>query len=149
MTPGSGRCHHIARVSIFLAIMTLVVEMLGCDAGTIHTLTITSTEGGSVTVPGEGTFTYSSCPECCLLDLVAEPDEGYCFVEWTSDRNRPYDVFAATTPICVAYDTSITAWFGHECTPMVAVGGKHTVGLNDIGKVFAVGKSIEGSGSRF
>ena len=44
------------RASIFLVTVALVVGMAGCVV--VLRLTIDSTEGGSVTVPGEGTFTY-------------------------------------------------------------------------------------------
>jgi hypothetical protein len=37
-------------------------------------LTISSTAGGSVTEPGEGTFTYDGGT---TVELVAQPDEGY------------------------------------------------------------------------
>ena len=71
-------------------------------------LTIDSTEGGSVTTPGEGVFTYD---EGTVVDLVAEADEGYRFVEWTGDVEEIVDVYAATTTITMNGDYSITANF--------------------------------------
>jgi hypothetical protein len=67
-----------------------------------------STEGGSVTEPGEGMFTYD---EGTIVDLVAEVEEGYRFVEWTGDVSTIADVYAATTNITMSGDYSITANF--------------------------------------
>jgi len=73
-----------------------------------YDLTISSTEGGSVTEPGEEVFTYG---EGALVDLVAEAEEGYRFVEWTGDVSTIADVYAATTTITMNGDYSITAEF--------------------------------------
>jgi len=73
-----------------------------------YDLTISSTEGGSVTTPGEGVFTYD---EGTIVDLVATPEEGYWFVEWTGDVGTVADVHAATTTITMNGDYSITANF--------------------------------------
>ena len=42
-----------------------------------YNLTIHSSAGGSVTTPGEGTYVYDAG---AVVDLVAEPDEGYRFI---------------------------------------------------------------------
>ena len=47
-----------------------------------YTLTITSTSGGSVTMPSTGTLI---CREGKVVCLKAEPDTGYDFVNWTGD----------------------------------------------------------------
>ena len=73
-----------------------------------HDLTSSSTEGGSVTEPGEDTFTYD---EGTVVDLVAEAEEGYRFVNWTGDVGTIADVYAATTTITMNGDYSITANF--------------------------------------
>jgi hypothetical protein len=73
-----------------------------------YDLTITSTAGGSVTTPGERTFTYDGGT---VLDLVAEAEEGYHFVNWTGDVDTIADVSAATTTITMQGDYSITANF--------------------------------------
>jgi C1A family cysteine protease len=72
-------------------------------------LSVNSTEGGSVTSPGEGTFTYD---EGTSVDLEAEPEEGYRFVNWIGDVGTVADVNAASTTITVNDDYSITATFG-------------------------------------
>jgi uncharacterized repeat protein (TIGR02543 family) len=74
----------------------------------VYNLTISSTEGGAVTNPGEGTFTYDGET---VLDLVADADEGYRFDEWTGDVDNIADVNAATATITMNGDYSITANF--------------------------------------
>jgi len=72
------------------------------------TLTVSSTDGGSVTAPGEATFTYD---EGTVVDLKAEPEEGYSFVKWIGDVDDVADVTAASTTITMNDDYSITATF--------------------------------------
>ena len=77
---------------------------------TEYVLTISSTEGGSVTTPGEGRYPY--CEEQGdKVKLVATPDPGYLFDKWTGDVGTIADVNAATTTIRVNGDYSITANF--------------------------------------
>jgi len=76
-----------------------------------HSLTISSTEGGSVTKPGEGTSINAAST---VIDLVAEPGEGYRFVEWTGDVSAIADVYAAATNITMNDSYSITANFELE-----------------------------------
>jgi uncharacterized repeat protein (TIGR02543 family) len=73
-----------------------------------YNLTISSTEGGSVTTPGEGTFNYD---EVTGVNLVAKAQEGYQFVNWTGDVGTIANVNTATTTITVNDDYSITANF--------------------------------------
>jgi len=73
-----------------------------------YDLTISSTAGGSVIVPREGTFTYVEGTE---VNLVAEADEGYRFINWTGDVDTIADVEDATTTITMNGDYSITAHF--------------------------------------
>jgi len=71
-------------------------------------LTVGSTDGGSVTEPGEGVFIREVGT---VLDLVAEPEEGYQFVKWTGDVSAIGDVYAASTDITMDRSYSITAEF--------------------------------------
>ncbi len=73
-----------------------------------YNLTADSTNGGSVTDPGEGAFTYD-CGD--VVDLIAEAEEGYQFVEWTGNVSTIADVEAAATNITMNGDYSITAEF--------------------------------------
>jgi uncharacterized repeat protein (TIGR02543 family) len=142
------RHHHVAMVRILLIMLimaALIAGMVGCGGGggvvVEYDLTITSTDGGSVTIPGEGTFTYD---EQTVVNLAAEPEEGYRFVEWTGDAGRIDNVDAAITIINMEGNYSITANFGPEYIPMVAAGGYHTVGLKHNGRVVAMGDNDYG-----
>ena len=73
-----------------------------------YTLSISSTAGGSVTVPGEGT---RICDAGTVVNLVATPDEGYGFVAWTGDVGTIANVNAASTTIAMNGHYSTTAWF--------------------------------------
>jgi hypothetical protein len=74
-----------------------------------YDLVINSTDGGEVTFPGEGIFTY----DCdTVVDLVATPDAYYSFVEWTGDIGTVADITAAETTITMNDNYSITANFG-------------------------------------
>jgi hypothetical protein len=99
----------VARVSIFLITVFLLAGMVGCDVNReSYTLTITSTPGGSVVEPGEGTFTYYAGTE---VDLVAEADEGYRFLNWNGVLIHVANRKAATTTIVMDNDYSISANF--------------------------------------
>jgi hypothetical protein len=74
----------------------------------IYELSISSTEGVSVIEPGEGVFSYD---EGTVVDLVAEAEEEYRFVEWTGDVGTIADVYAAETTITMNGDYSISANF--------------------------------------
>jgi hypothetical protein len=71
-------------------------------------LTISSTEGGSVTTPGEGTYVYIANT---TVPLVAQPDEGYQFLRWTGAVSTIADIYAASTSIAMNASYSITACF--------------------------------------
>jgi hypothetical protein len=95
------------KVFIFLLAAALIVTMAGC-ATTQGSLTVSSTEGGEVDMPGEGTFSYDTGT---VVDLVAVPEEGYYFVNWSGDVGAVVDVFAATTTVTMNSDYSIIANF--------------------------------------
>ena len=103
----------MARVGIFLITVALIAGMIGC-VSVKYDLTISSTAGGSVTTPGEGTFTYDADT---VVDLVAEVEGGYQFVNWIGDVCTIADVNDATTIIIMQGDYSITANF--EETPLL------------------------------
>jgi len=77
------------------------------DTG-LYSLTVSGTSGGSVTEPGQGTFLYQGGN---VVDLIAQPDEGYEFVKWTGDVDSIADVNAARTTITINRSCSITANF--------------------------------------
>jgi hypothetical protein len=101
-------------------VLALSIGLIGCGGGVgqqeeeeepeipEYNLTISSTEGGSVTSPGEGIFTYDEGTD---VNLVAKADEGYLFVNWTGDVNTIADVDSASPIITMNGGYSITANF--------------------------------------
>jgi hypothetical protein len=108
---GSGKRHHLAWVGILLIVAALVVGFTACDGADTYQLTISSTSGGNVTTPGEGTFTYDAG---ALVQLVATPDDGYQFRSWTGDIEHIADPNAASTTISMNRNCSIVANFETE-----------------------------------
>lgn len=105
------------RIGSFLIVAALIAAMAGCsyispsgggDYGESYTLTILSTAGGSVTTPGEGNFTYA---EGEVVNLLAEPEEGYHFVNWTGNVSTLANVNSALTAITTDDSYSIRANF--------------------------------------
>ena len=73
-----------------------------------YTLTLNSTAGGSVTTPGEGTYTYDAGT---VVSISATPASDYNFVNWTGDVGTVADVNAASTTITMNGNYTITANF--------------------------------------
>jgi Divergent InlB B-repeat domain len=73
-----------------------------------HRLSVSSTEGGSVTTPGEGFFVYANST---VVSLIAQPDTGYQFLKWTGNVSTIADVYAVSTNITMNDSYSITANF--------------------------------------
>ena len=133
-------------VLILIGVLPLVaVSVMLHYAAPQYELIIDSTGGGSVTTPGEGPYTYD---KGAIVSLLATPDAGYQFVNWSGDVDTVADIGAATTTIVMGGDNSITAnfdeWTPLNNTPMVAAGTWHTVGLNSDGTVVAVGRNDDG-----
>jgi hypothetical protein len=76
-----------------------------------YNLTISSTAGGSVTIPGEGVFPYYAGTQ---VHLLAEAEAGYGFVNWTANATVTFaDASAANTTFTMpAQAVTITAHFG-------------------------------------
>ena len=75
---------------------------------TQYNLSISSTAGGSVTSPGEGTFTYI---DGAVISLLATATEGYEFAHWTGDVATVADAGAAETTVTIDSDYAIVAVF--------------------------------------
>lgn len=73
-----------------------------------YILTIDSTEGGHVTSPGEGTFKYDVGT---VVNLVAEAEEGYKFLNWIGDIEMVANVTIASTTITLSGNCMVTAHF--------------------------------------
>jgi hypothetical protein len=107
----ASRKHHcVTGVGTLLVAVALVAGMAGCNTepSSQHDLSVFSTEGGSVTAPGEDTFAYN---HTTVVNLVAEADLGYQFVRWTGDVGTVKDVNAVATNITMNATYSITAIF--------------------------------------
>ena len=76
-----------------------------------YQLTINSTNGGSVTNPGEGDFIYNYGS---TIDLEARPIKGHHFVEWNGDNQTIADTKNNITTITIPDDSTITAQFARN-----------------------------------
>jgi uncharacterized repeat protein (TIGR02543 family) len=101
-------------ISISLAaLLALSVGLIGCVGEEVpetmeYNLTISSTEGGEIVTPGQGTFIYD---EGTVVPLVVFPHTGYRFVNWTGDADTVADVNSASTTITMNDNYSIMANF--------------------------------------
>ena len=105
------------RIGSFLIVAALIAVMAGCsvigisgggDYGESYTLTVISTAGGSVATPGEVIFT---CAEGEVVNLMAEPEAGYQFANWTGNVGTIANVNSALTTITASASYSIRANF--------------------------------------
>lgn len=112
------------RIGSLLIVLALIVAMAGCTVvspsggpiGEYCTLSIISTAGGSVTTPGEGTFTYAAG---AVVNLLAEPENGYQFTSWSGCVGTMTNVTAASTTITASASYSIRANFsGNASSPL-------------------------------
>jgi hypothetical protein len=81
---------------------------IACNPATTYTLITTSTDGGNVTTPGESTYT---CNASQVVNLVATPDSGYRFVNWTGGGTDIANATAATTTITMNAGHTVIAHF--------------------------------------
>ena len=127
------RHRYVARVGIFLITVALIVGMVGCGPFLLqYNLTISSTEGGEVTTPGEGPFTYFAGT---VVGLVAEAEEGYYFVNWAGD--------IATTS-CQCRSTTITMRGDYEITANFAPETSENLEIRDWYDLDAIGDNLDG-----
>ncbi len=104
-----NRFRYVRAAGIMLMVMVLAVAGAACDDD--YTLIVSSTEGGSVTTPAEGSSTYEAGT---VVDLVAAPDEGQSFIEWTGDTETIASASSASTTIVMNGNYSIIAVFTEE-----------------------------------
>ena len=76
-----------------------------------YDLSVSSTAGGSVTVPGEGSFTYR---EGTVVTLQATPNEGYAFQAWTGDTGGIADLTSTSATVTMDSSHSIVANFKRQ-----------------------------------
>jgi hypothetical protein len=81
------------------------------STGPQQTLSISSTEGGSVTTPGEGSFPYAQGTNATI---IATADSSYHFVNWTGsavDAGKVADPNAASTTVLMDANYAVVANF--------------------------------------
>jgi hypothetical protein len=111
-----GDSVNITVAFISLAVMlALGVGAIGCATEYVpeigeYSLVVSTSEGGDVTTPGGGTFTYYAGE---VVSLVAVADDGYCFANWAGDVSAVADTNAAATTITMNDNYFVTANF-HE-----------------------------------
>jgi uncharacterized repeat protein (TIGR02543 family) len=123
----TGDVDTIANVNAASTTITMNEDYsIAANFAAIYDLTISSTAGGSVTTPGEGTFIYDTGT---VVSLVANPLSGYYFVNWTGDVSTVANINTASTTITMNGDYSITATFVvvYDLTISSTVGGSVTL----------------------
>jgi len=84
---------------------------------TQYELTISSTNGGAVAIPGEGVFTHYAGVQ---VQLLAEPEAGYRFVGWTAPAGIFSDETAQGTNFTMpSQSVTVTASFEEVPLPTV------------------------------
>lgn len=121
----TGDTHNFASTS---ASSTSITATYGKDwivANFKWELSASSTLGGSVESPGEGTYYY---PDEKMVDIIASPDWGYVFDSWTGDTGTIADISTGSTTITMNDNYGITANFteGNELTTGSSEGGSVT-----------------------
>jgi hypothetical protein len=86
---------------------TIVAHFSGI---TSFTLKIDGADHGSVTLPGEDTFTY---PVGAVVQLLAVADTGYSFEKWEGDKSTIANEHAADTTITMNGNYKIHPRFRH------------------------------------
>ena len=121
LVPSFRRHQYIKRLGIFLISAGLIAGIPSCAVETDpapdpaptpapleYHLDISSTAGGEVITPGEGTFIYEEGTE---VIITAAPASGYLFDRWTGDAATVLHVSLASTSITIKGEYSITARF--------------------------------------
>jgi len=94
---------------IALVLCTGLGAKVSCTApATEWRLTVKSTEGGSVTTPGEGMFWYGDGE---VVVLAAVPEPGYQFVKWTGKVYAISSPWMPVTKITMDLDYTLIANF--------------------------------------
>ena len=107
-------------------------------------LTISSTPGGSVTMPYEGRHIYNAET---VVDIIAEADEYYEFDKWTGDVTTIGNVTAPSTNITMEGNYKITANFklkdGHcSLTVSSTFGGEVTTPAEEV-SIHAINTTVD------
>lgn len=93
------------------------LSLTGFDTGIMRTLTVSSSDGGSVTAPGEGVFTYG---QGAIVPVSAAAVPSWRFVQWTGtavNAGKVADPFSAATTVTLDADYTLQADFEYDLTP--------------------------------
>jgi hypothetical protein len=108
---GGKMKHKLISIALITILLFMVLgNSIGCTTTTptTYTLTMSSTAGGNIT-PAIGTYTYNASQ---LVNLVATPDSGYRFVNWTATAGTFGSATAATTTYTMpSQNATVTAHF--------------------------------------
>ncbi len=96
-------------------------------SGTVatRTLTASSTAGGDVTTPGEGAYGYG---HGSAADIVATPDTGYHFINWTGTAvaaGKVANPESASTTVTMDADYTTVANFAIDTFTLTYAAGTH------------------------
>jgi cell division septation protein DedD len=92
------------------------------------TMNLSSTDGGNVSTPGEGTFGPYNCGQ--VVPIEAAPDSGYFFLYWTSNTSTIADINNPNTSVTMYGNYSIQANFTdvmYNLSTASTAGGNVTV----------------------
>jgi len=125
----SGDTETIGNPNAWLTTIEMVDdhEITANFAEETYELDISSLEGGQITSPGEGTFDYTYGTD---VEIEAEVEEHYNFVEWIGDTETISNTEARETTITIEDDHQIMALFEkdtHQLTIEAGEGGKVTL----------------------
>jgi uncharacterized repeat protein (TIGR02543 family) len=125
----SNRHHCIAKVSIFLIMVALIVVMVGCNSTTNpiqYSLTMMADPVAGGTTTPTGTTSYAANT---AVNITAVANPGYRFVSWTAPAGGFANATAAVTTFTMpAQNVTVTAHFVavYALTMAVAPGGSGT-----------------------
>jgi hypothetical protein len=115
------------------------VVVTGDGASAKYILTTSSTSGGSVNTPGEGTFQYDS-GSAVNLDAAADPT--YHFVNWTGtavDAGKVANPSSVATTVTIDSDYTVKANFAIDTFTLEYATGTGGTLSGDISQVVAYG----------
>jgi uncharacterized repeat protein (TIGR02543 family) len=97
----------IAKIGLVLLVCLMLIAGVACTSQ--YTLATSSTTGGSVTAPGQpGPFIYAAGT---AVNIVATPNSGYYFVNWTGSTGTIANPNVPSTTITMNGNYSVTANF--------------------------------------
>jgi uncharacterized repeat protein (TIGR02543 family) len=101
--------HKLISIALIAVLLFMVLGNSIACGPTTYTLTITSTAGGNVTTPAEGTYNYTAG---AVVNLTATADGGYRFVNWTAPAGTFVSATAAQTTFTMpTQNVTVTAHF--------------------------------------